>query len=50
MRDKIKSLIIELEGAATSKASAEADAKLQEEMLQLRRKVEEMQQLLLAEK
>ena len=50
LTSKIRSLVHELEQANYAKVSAEADAALQEEMLQLKRKIEEMDQKLLAER
>ena len=46
----MRKLIHELETANYAKASAEADKALQEEMLQLKRKIEEMEEKLLAER
>ena len=42
MTDKVRALVQELEHNRYAKASAEADAALQEEVLQLKRKIEEM--------
>ena len=50
MSDKVRSLVQELETANYAKASAEADKLLQEEVLQLKRKIEEMEEKLLAER
>ena len=46
----MRSLIVELEGANFNKSNAEADARLQEELLQTRRKIEELEHSLLSEK
>ncbi len=50
MSDKVRSLVQELETANYAKASAEADKQLQEQVLQLKRKIEEMEEKLLAER
>ena len=47
---KVRSLVEELEGARHAQSNAEADARLQEELLQLKRKVAEMEESLLVEK
>ena len=46
----MRSLVVELEGANYNKTNAEADARLQEELLQTRRKIEELELQLLNEK
>lgn len=50
LTEKMRSLIVELEGANFNKSNAEADARLQEELLQTRRKIEELEHSLLSEK
>ena len=47
---KVRSLVEELEGARYSQSNAEADARLREELLQLKRKIAEMEESLLVEK
>ena len=47
---KVRSLVEELEGARYAQSNAEADARLQEELLQLKRKIAEMEESLLVEK
>jgi len=50
LSEKIRALVTELEAAGSAKVTAAADEALQEEILQLKRKIEEVEENLLVEK
>ena len=50
LTEKVRSLMADLEGVNRQQANAEADARLYEELLQTKRKIEELEEMLLNEK